>query len=141
MIRMAWAWYGAWTLVDYYTTIKLYGIYHETNPLVNMLMAWGLPIDAALAAVGLAVTALLAAMCLSNIRILKMAAVGAMWVRATPAVNNLTLVATGRSLVDCIILALNMPPTWAATIVTLAPTAVVSIVLVRRLGAQKGQRG
>jgi len=140
MSRVAWAWYSVWTLVDYITTTALYGIYHEANPLAAWLVSRGVPIGAALAVLGLAVTALLAAMYIFGGRILRLAAIGAMWVRATPAVNNLVLVATGRSLVDSVILALNIPPTWAATIVTVAPATVVSIVLVRGLGAQKGQR-
>jgi len=123
MSRVAWAWYGAWTAVDYYTTVRLYGIYHEANPLVNALMAHGLTIDAALAVLGLAVTGLLAAMYASNVRVLRAAAVGAMWVRATPAANNLVLVATGRSLIDYLII-LNIPPAWAVAIVTLIPVAM-----------------
>jgi len=125
MSRLAWAWYGAWTLADYYTTVRLYGIYHEANPLVTWLMTWGLSIDTALAVLGLAVTGLLAAMYASNVRVLRVAAVGAMWVRATPAVNNLVLVVTGRSLIDYIIITLNIPPAWAVVIVTLIPVAIV----------------
>jgi len=133
MSRVAWSWYGAWTAVDYYTTVRLYGIYHEANPLVNALMAHGLTIDVALAVVGLAVTAVLALMYMSNIRVLKAAAVGAMWVRATPAVNNLTLIATGRSLIDYIIITLDIPPTWAVAIVTLIPVTIVTIAVARGL--------
>jgi len=124
MTRMAWAWYGAWTAVDYYTTVRLYGIYHEANPLVTWLMTWGLSIDTTLAVLVLAVTALLAAMYASNVRVLRAAAVGAMWVRATSAVSNLVLVATGRSLIDYIIITLNIPPAWAVAIVTLIPVAI-----------------
>jgi len=76
MSRVAWSWYGAWTLADYYTTTRLYGIYHEANPLVTWLMTWGLSIDTALAVLGLAVTALLAAMYASNIRALRAVARG-----------------------------------------------------------------
>jgi len=130
MTRLSWAWYSAWTAVDYYTTTSLYGLYGEANPLVAWLMARGLSIDAALAVLGVVVTALLAAMYLSNVRILKLAAIGAMWVRAVAPVNNLALIATGRSLIDYLIM-WNIPPTWAAVIVTLIPTAVVVAILAR----------
>jgi len=132
MTRMAWAWYAAWTAVDYYTTTSLYGIYHEANPLVAWLVSRGLSIDAALAVLGMTVTALLAAMYVSNIRILKMAAIGTMWVRAVPGVNNVVLIATGRSLIDYLIM-WNIPPTWAAVIVTLIPVVAVVMALARRL--------
>jgi len=130
MTRLAWSWYATWTLVDYCTTTSLYGIYHEANPLVTWLVTRGLSIDAALAAAGLAATALIAAMYLSNVRILELAAIGVMWVRATPAVNNVVLIASGRSLIDYLII-LNIPPLWAVAIVTLIPTVAVAIALAR----------
>jgi len=130
MTRLAWSWYATWTLVDYYTTASLYGIYHEVNPLITWLVSMGLSIDAALAVLGIAMTALIAAMYIFGGRILRLAAIGVMWVRAIAAVNNIVLIASGRSLIDYLII-LNIPPLWAMVIVTLIPTVAVAIALAR----------
>jgi len=127
MSRLAWAWYGVWTVVDYYTTLWFYGVHHEVNIIINAMAAF-MPIDVALAVHGIIVTILLAAMYYSQIRVLRIATEIALWLRAIAPVNNIILLQTGYALVDYVMMWTGASPQAAVVLMAVAPTIIYIVI-------------